>query len=254
MPRAFRPLGAGLSRRLARTLPFRPARWRQDEPVVAFTFDDFPASAADNAAPILEDAGMRGTFYLATGLVGSAENGQPIASLDQVEALAEAGHEIGAHTHGHIDVQRTPNGALIADVEANGLVIAETAGAPPKSFAYPYGIVSLRSKQTLMHRYAGLRGIAGGINRGVFDLAHLRAEELYDSTSSSASIDALLDRLERLGGWLIFYTHEVRRGPTGIGCSPAHFARAVAAVRRRGIRVEPVAATLRRIGAAGAAP
>ncbi|WP_052732096.1 polysaccharide deacetylase family protein [Devosia geojensis] len=254
MANAFQDIGAGLSRRLARNLPFRPARWRLDAPVVAFTFDDFPASAADNAAPILEDAGMRGTFYLATGLVGSAENGQPIAGLDRVEALAAAGHEIGAHTHGHIDVQRAPDSALIADVEINGLLIAEAAGAAPASFAYPYGIVSLRAKQTLMHRYAGLRGIAGGINRGVFDLAHLRAEELYDSTSSPASIEALLDGLERLGGWLIFYTHDVRPEPTGIGCSPAHFAQTVAAVRRRGIRVEPVATTLRRIGAAGAAP
>jgi len=244
---------AGLSRRLARAVPFRPLRWPLEEPVVAFTFDDFPASAAENAAPALEDAGMRGTFYLASGLIGARENGQQIASLAQVEALSRAGHEIGAHTHGHIDVQRTPAEALAADVEDNGLAIVGATGIAPTSFAYPFGIVSLRSKRALMTRYLGLRGIAGGINRGTIDLAHLRAQELYDSTSSGF-IAALLDRLERSGGWLIFYTHEVCPDPTGIGCTPAHFAATVAQVRRRGIRVETVAATLGRIGATGAAP
>ena len=63
---------------------------------------------------------------------------------------------------------------------------------------------------------------------------------------------ALLDDLQRHGGWLIFYTHDVRANPSSIGCSPGHFARVVELVRRRGISVEPVAQTLARIGAAPA--
>ena len=89
------------------------------------------------------------------------------------------------------------------------------------------------------------------INRGVIDLAQLRAEELYDSTSTLATIEHRLDDLEQNGGWLIFYTHDVRHDPTAIGCSPSYFAKVVESVRRRRIAVETVAATLERIGASG---
>ncbi|MGE0231114.1 MAG: polysaccharide deacetylase family protein [Flavobacteriaceae bacterium] len=241
---------AGGSRRAARRIPFRPHLLQLDEPVVAFTFDDFPLSAAANAAPVLEDAGMRGTYYYSGGLAGNRENGQLIATDDVVADLAARGHEIGAHTHDHLNVQRTPIPDMIGDVNRN-IEDLERMGAsrPPASFAYPYGVVSLRSKLALMNRFAGLRGISPGINSGLIDLAHLRAQELYDSSSSTASMGALLDQAERRRGWLIFYTHEVCDRPTEIGCSPAYFRTIVDLVKRRGIRVETVARTLRRIGA-----
>ncbi|HTM76826.1 MAG TPA: xylanase, partial [Devosia sp.] len=61
----------GASRRLARTVPFRPFRLQLDRPVVSFSFDDFPLSAAEHAAPLLEAAGARGTFYFADRLAGA---------------------------------------------------------------------------------------------------------------------------------------------------------------------------------------
>lgn len=239
----------GVSRKIARHTIFRPFRLRLDAPVVAFSFDDFPTSAAENAAPALEDAGMRGTYYLASGLMGRQENGQLITSADTVQGLARNGHEIGAHTHQHINVQRTANDALIADITTNDREIARIVGeARPVSFAYPFGVLSVRSKLALMHRYPGLRGIKTGINHGLIDLAHLLSQELYDCSSDEPSIGQVLDEVERRRGWLIFYTHDVRKDPTSIGCSPAYFAKIVEKVRRRGIKVEPVAETLARIG------
>lgn len=244
---------AGASRRLARMLPFRPHRLRLDRPVVAFTFDDFPLSAARNAAPALEDGGMAGTFYFADGLAGRRENDQPIAGPEIAMVLAAHGHEIGGHTSSHLDVQAASGPELHRDIAANDEAISTLTGYRPVSFAYPFGIVSLRTKLALMRRYAGLRGIMPGINRGCIDLAHLRAQELYDATSSLDTIGAQLDDLERRGGWLIFYTHDVRARPSSIGCSPRYFARVLDLVRRRGLRVEPVATTLSRLGIPGAA-
>ncbi|HTN63762.1 MAG TPA: polysaccharide deacetylase family protein [Devosia sp.] len=244
----------GASRRLARATPFRPFRLQLDQPVVSFSFDDFPLSAAENAAPLLEAAGARGTFYFADGLAGGRENGQAIAGPDVVAALGAREHEIGGHTSAHIDVQQTTSHDLIADVTANTAAIATLSGFAPTSFAYPFGVVSLRSKAILAPRYAGLRGIIGGINRGWIDLAHLHAQELYDASSSLDSVDALLDELERHGGWLIFYTHDVRNDPSAIGCSPAYFAAVLDLVLRRGIAIETVAKTLGRIGAARVRP
>lgn len=192
---------------------------------------------------------MLGTFYTATGLMGTYENGQLIADAGMITALARKGHEIGGHTHGHIDVQRTSRRDLLSDIERNEAEIAALVGqALPMSFAYPFGMISVPSKLLLMRRYPALRGIKVGTNRGMIDLAHLQSQELYDSANDSASIERMLNDLERRPGWLIFYTHDVREEPSSIGCSPRFFAEVVQNVQRRGLRVEPVVKTLQRLG------
>ncbi|SIQ94088.1 Polysaccharide deacetylase [Rhizobium sp. RU35A] len=247
---SIREILHGFSRKVGRHIPFRPHWLTLPEAVVAFTFDDFPVSAYENAAPLLEQAGMRGTFYLASGLMGGAENGEPIVSEAMVADLAARGHEIGGHTHGHINVQRTARADLLNDVAENERQIRRIVGEPahPFSFAYPFGMISTRSKLALMGRYPGLRGIKIGLNRGLIDLAHLKAQELYDTAQDRRSLGALLDRAKEERGWLIFYTHDVRENPTSIGCSPALFRTCVEEVARRGMRVETVAETLARIG------
>ena len=240
----------GISRRAARTVPFRPFRLKLDAPLVSFSFDDFPLSAAENGARILEDIGARGTYYYAGGLSGRLENEQLIADAEMVADLARRGHEIGGHTHSHLNVHHTPTPLLKSDVALNEReIVALTGGRRPTSFAYPYGVVCLRSKLALMNCFAGLRGIQSGLNSGIIDLAHLKAQELYDATFDARSISALLDRLERQRGWLIFYTHDVRPDPTSIGCSPGLMAEVVDLVRRRGLQIDTVAGALDRIGA-----
>lgn len=244
-PKSFSDLVLGISRRSARSLPFRPTFLRLERPIVSFSFDDFPLSAKQNAAPILEAAGMRGTFYYCTGLAGLEENGQAIATTDDVVDLYRRGHEIGGHTHGHIDVHTTPRAELLADVDQNnGEIAALTGGQGPESFAYPYGRLDLRSKFLLMRKFGGLRGIQSGVNSGLVDLANLKAQELY-RTSTLESLGLLLDRLEIRPGWLIFYTHDVKPDSTNIGCSPEHFAATVQMVKERGFDVMTVADALR---------
>ncbi|RWX81116.1 hypothetical protein EPK99_01935 [Neorhizobium lilium] len=235
----------GSSRRLSRMVPFRPHMLQLNRPVVSFTFDDFPQSAADAAAPALEDAGMRGTFYYAGGLAGRSENGQKIAGPDTVSDLFRRGHEIGAHTHKHLDVHRTPTGALLDDVELNKKEIAQlTDGRAPTSFAYPFGKLDLRSKFVLRHQFTSLRGIQTGTNSGLVDLAHLKAQELYDCSSTLDGIGRILDRLATKPAWIIFYTHDVKRKPTDIGCSPEYFRQVVGEVERRNLPVATVAGVL----------
>jgi peptidoglycan/xylan/chitin deacetylase (PgdA/CDA1 family) len=248
---ARRPgLARRLSQKLARRVPFRPRLLRLDAPTIAFTFDDFPISAALEAAPMLEAAGMRGTFYLASGLMGCDGPGGVVADAAMVSHLAARGHEIGAHTHAHLNASEAPVAELLDDVGRNDSAIAGILGeVRPSSFAYPYGGVSVASKLALMHRYAGLRGISQGVNRGLIDLAHLKTIELFEQSWTDRSAERLLDGLERRPGWLIFYTHDVRPAPSSFGCTPGILESVVDAVRRRGFRVETVGQTLSRIGA-----
>ena len=44
---------------------------RRSRPLVAITFDDGYSDAAENVAEVLEESGLRGTFFVTTGFVGS---------------------------------------------------------------------------------------------------------------------------------------------------------------------------------------
>jgi peptidoglycan/xylan/chitin deacetylase (PgdA/CDA1 family) len=58
-----------VSNRLARHFRAAPHRLPAHAPIVSFTFDDAPDSAAGEGAELLEKHGGRGTFYLAGSLI-----------------------------------------------------------------------------------------------------------------------------------------------------------------------------------------
>ena len=55
---------ARVSHRMAMHLRVEPFRLRNETPLVSFTFDDVPKSAATAGAAILEQHDARGTFYV----------------------------------------------------------------------------------------------------------------------------------------------------------------------------------------------
>ena len=63
-----------VNHRLAMHVPVERYRLNNATPMVSFTFDDIPKSAATTGAGILEDHGARGTFYVSGGLVGTMES------------------------------------------------------------------------------------------------------------------------------------------------------------------------------------
>jgi peptidoglycan/xylan/chitin deacetylase (PgdA/CDA1 family) len=62
---------------------------------VSLTFDDGTANQLERAAPVLDEYGLRGTFYL------HARNGLMENHASDWRAVAETGHEIGNHTRNH---------------------------------------------------------------------------------------------------------------------------------------------------------
>src|SRR5580704_13419128 len=91
-------------RRAARHSRSKPFAMRNSAPLVSFTFDDVPASAYTSGAAILEQHGMRGTFYIAAGTLGDMDSDWRVIDREQVRALHARGHEIGCHTFSHIRV------------------------------------------------------------------------------------------------------------------------------------------------------
>ena len=67
---ADRSLKGKLRRRIARLAQRRPVRMALERPMISFTFDDMPVTAALAGAQVLEQRGARGTYYVSTGLAG----------------------------------------------------------------------------------------------------------------------------------------------------------------------------------------
>lgn len=196
---------------------------RNPRPIVTFTFDDFPQSAAIEGAAILEDAGARGTFYLAGGTMGRPQDLEPgsavepdlIATSQQVDQLARAGHEIGCHTFSHVSTQGMPRQQIARQCQENhALQLADGRDRRLTSFAYPFGRVSLRGKREAARHHVSSRGLLTDVNAGHADLAYLRAVSLQNSSMDVAGVDRWLSAATQVGGWLIFCCHDVRPTPS----------------------------------------
>lgn len=234
----------------ARALARRPARLQLDRPLVSFSFDDFPRSAAREAAPRLEAKGWRGTFYAAAGMAGGANHLGRLYDLGDLHRLARTGHEIGCHTYAHPDASRIGADALSAEVERNArcLRLAGFDGAL-SSFAFPYGEATPEAKARLAPRFLAMRGVRPGVNRTGSDLNLLNAVPLDGGEAGLAAALRQLDAAARRPGWIVFYGHDVRDAPSEWGCTPAFFETVIEAVAGTGADVVTVSEGARRAGA-----
>lgn len=239
-----------VSNRLARHFRTAPHRLPAHLPMVSFTFDDAPDSAASEGAALLEAHGGRGTYYIAGSLIDRPSDHWHGLSSDAVVRLHRAGHEIGCHTFSHQSAAGLDEAAMASEIERNRAHFRKIdSSITLKNFAYPYGIASVWRKPQLAKAFRSARGILPGVNRGVIDLQFLRAAPLVNSEIDAAGIDQYFDEAVASGGWLIFYGHDVVDAPSAYGCTPALMRHALEAARRHDMPIVTVAEALRRIGA-----
>jgi peptidoglycan/xylan/chitin deacetylase (PgdA/CDA1 family) len=218
-------------------------------PLVSFTFDDVPDSAYVNGAAILEQHGLRGTFYIAAGTCGTMDDHWRVLGRDQVRLLHEHGHEIGCHTFSHVNIEALDAQELERECDRNLALLRELCdGVRITNFCYPFGRLSLPRKLELQRRFDTCRGIYEGINAANIDLSLLKVVELYDRTLTPDKLRQVLREVRERNGWLIFYTHDVADRPSWIGCSPALMRSTVEAVRREAIPCLPIRDALTTIG------
>ncbi|MEI9965929.1 MAG: polysaccharide deacetylase family protein [Caulobacteraceae bacterium] len=245
---ADRSLKGKLRRRLARLADRRPARVRLERPMVSFSFDDAPVSAAGAGAGILERRGARATYFIATGLAGETGPMGANASLEEIGALMAAGHEIACHTHSHLDCGKASAEAMDADVRRNQAALAAIGAPAPVAFAYPYGEVSRAAKQTLGGRFAVLRALHHGLIEDGADLNQAPAVGI-EGPHGEAVAAAWLERALARNAWLILYSHDVGQTPSPWGCRPDALERLVDRALGGGADVVTVGEGARRIGA-----
>jgi peptidoglycan/xylan/chitin deacetylase (PgdA/CDA1 family) len=241
-----------LSRGLARYVVTKSVRARNARPLVTFTFDDIPDSAFINGARVLEDRGVRGTFYIAGAMCGTIEPERRMISASDCSELHHRGHEIGCHTFSHPIVQSLGAAEFAADLERNRKFFASLVpDLKLENFCIPYGVTSLSRKLQAQARFHSCRSTMPGINTGTIDLGFLKSVPM-DHAIDAAKITSLIDETVRCNGWLILFTHDVAPEPTWIGCTPQLLDSSITAALQRGCEVVTVREGLRRIEAVAA--
>lgn len=230
-----RSLGAKIRRRLTRWQVASPLTVQPHETYICFTFDDFPKSAADTGAEILDEVGAKGCFYACTGMAGTTGTIGELFDERDLAALTAAGHEIGAHTETHIDCARASSDDVIADIDANlDRLVQMGLQQPVTQFAWPYGETSASLKPQLLGKFDAVRGILPGANNKGADLMQLSALELDADEASIARAATAIEAASSDPTWLFVFTHDVRDKPSPWGTTPAHLRRLVRLARDTG--------------------
>lgn len=129
-----------------------------ESPSVVLTFDDGFGDVFDNAWPLLREAGLPFTVYVASGYVGgvmhwegsTAKAAGPALRWDQLREMVGTGLcTVGNHTRNHVRPEELGPGELdacTADIEAE-------LGVTPRHFAYTWGIAVPGMEAELRRRF-----------------------------------------------------------------------------------------------------
>jgi len=115
--------------------------------VAVITFDDGFLNVYENALPILSEFGFTATNYFVANQIGGSNiwdkvTGVPLSpcmSLAQMREWAELGHEVGAHTLDHVNLEQTPDAEAKRQIEQSKIKLEDMLGEAVTNFAYPYG-------------------------------------------------------------------------------------------------------------------
>jgi peptidoglycan/xylan/chitin deacetylase (PgdA/CDA1 family) len=125
-----------------------------DRPAAMLTFDDGMASNYEVAAPLLEEAGMRGLFFVVphfslcddedaarafyVNRIRNRKPGLTAMTPKQIRDLAERGHTIGNHTLTHARLSDTPASNLESEILSSADIIESWVGRRVEAFSWPF--------------------------------------------------------------------------------------------------------------------
>ena len=188
--------------------------WNGHEAAVSFTFDDADPTHYELAGPVLDERGVKATFFVVSNTIEGFGDG----SRDGFAALHDAGHELANHTVSHKG--SSENDA--SEVSGCDAYIAETFGAAPVTFAYPNVDITATYKDPAIALYVASRGGGGGEHVGVDDeldwhdvpsLFVAEPENDQGYTFTPDEVMSALDDTRAAGAWRILTFHGI--GSTG---------------------------------------
>jgi peptidoglycan/xylan/chitin deacetylase (PgdA/CDA1 family) len=228
-------------RNVARHIFQRRALVRPSQPLISFTFDDFPRTALLQGGALLERYGLRGTFYVALGLLGGNSPSGPICVADDLPELVQRGHELACHTYAHCHSWDTSSAVFEASIVQNREALRSLLPAAEfRSFAYPISEPQPLSKRAAARHFLSCRAGGQSFNAGSSDLNQLAGFFLEKCQGRMEPIEDVIGRNRAERGWLIFATHDISAEPSPYGCTPGFFEQVVRSALESGARIVPV--------------
>ena len=202
--------------------PPPPTPGQFTEGMVSLTFDDSWLSQYTNALPILQTAGLKGTFYLTTQPVKEGWDDFMIPA--NIQDIAQKGHEIAGHTVTHADLTTLSNAKINQEIKNSKTYLQNLTGQTVVSLAYPYGSVSTKVKNLTKNAgYTSARGVDyETLNISTTDKYDLKSQ-CIETSDSIVSIKAQIDAAKANKQWYVLCIHEVKDGGDQYSTTPARF-------------------------------
>jgi peptidoglycan/xylan/chitin deacetylase (PgdA/CDA1 family) len=139
-------------------------------PAALLTFDDGMVSNYEMAAPILEDAGMRGLFFVVPHFsmrsgadarafyverIRNRPPGLTAMTPAQIRELADRGHTIGNHTLTHARLSISPEAEYEAEILSSADIIESWIGRKVEAFSWPllWNAIRPRAYRMIVERH-----------------------------------------------------------------------------------------------------
>jgi peptidoglycan/xylan/chitin deacetylase (PgdA/CDA1 family) len=214
-----------LRNKMALLFARRLRKWGGTEPFISFTFDDFPRSAYEGGGGVLRKYKIRGTYYTSMGLMGRDSPVGLIFSSEHLKEILDEGHELGCHTHDHVDAWDGKADVFERSIVMNREAVLKTIGHTDfKTMSYPKRHPHPRNKRVAGKYFGICRGGGQTFNTGVIDLNLVKScfiDKINNETIETLKLK--IDQNRKKRGWLIFSTHDVRDNPSRFGCTPEFF-------------------------------
>lgn len=206
------------------------------EPKISITFDDGWLSSYLNGAKILEQYGMRGTFYVVPNLIGRNE----YMNEEQLGDLRERGHQIASHTFNHQDLSMMDKGEVGRALSRANQYLRQKLGLEEIDLASPYGKIDVVGLEQAKRMQSSHRGTRAGVNTKqtlmVYDLKTL----FIDKEKSVAELKRKIELAKAFNAWLIIVYHQIEPNESFFAIERDEFEAQVKAILESGVKVETV--------------
>lgn len=194
---------------------------------VVLSYDDGIDAQLDRAAPDLDAAGLRGTFFV------SGHSPSLAKRLPEWRALAARGHELGNHSIFHPCIRQPAGGAprewvrpeyalesysverMRDEAAAMNATLAALDGESVRTFAYPCVDTTaggMSYVDALRPHFLAARGGQGRIAADVASLDPMLVPSLMVQNASGAELVAFAEQALAAGGLAVFMFHGVGGG------------------------------------------
>lgn len=197
--------------------PVEPVKVQEEPPApvalpstIEFSFDDGYKDDL-RIASILEQYGLRGTFYIIIDAVGRPG----FMNWEDIKDLDRRGHEIGSHTVTHpADLKKLYDEELFVEVQNSKDMLEMVLGHTVKKFCYPRGRLDERVEHTVNQAGYVHARVTGEVGNTVLE-DNLRApgtiqiypREKYGELSIVDYAKKTIDKVKANGGYCNVWGH-----------------------------------------------